>query len=146
MTNDHEHRADMKAVKVKPLVWKDTGPSFSGERLSAQTIFGVEYVCLWDDRSISWSVFIWGEWKDCGDDGGLEKAKAAAQADYERRILSALDPAPDRYQEGFEAGLEAAAEVASGAWERWNGHSGIARDVTACRDIAKRIRALREDG
>lgn len=80
-----------QVVTVKPLEWEDTSRSFSGERLSAQTIFGVEYVCLWDDRSISWSVFIWGEWKGCGDAGGLEKAKAAAQADYERRILAALD-------------------------------------------------------
>lgn len=79
------------APKIKPLVWNDTGYGYSGERYSAETILGWEYVCLWDDRAMTWSGFIAGVWKDHGDEGGLEAAKAAAQADYERRILSALE-------------------------------------------------------
>ena len=38
----------------------------------------------------------------------LDEAKAAAQADYEARILSALDPAPDRAE--WNAAIEAAAK------------------------------------
>ena len=40
----------------------------------------------------------------------LAAAKAAAQADYERRILAALDPAPDHSD--WNAAIEAAAKVA----------------------------------
>lgn len=80
-----------KGLRVKPLVWRDTSQSFTGERFSAKTIFGEEYVCLWDDCAMIWSGFIWGGWTDYGEEGGLEAAKSAAQADYERRILSALE-------------------------------------------------------
>ena len=44
-----------------------------------------------------------------GDNMGV-KCKAAAQADYEARILSALEPAPDNEQ--WNAAIEAAAKVA----------------------------------
>ncbi|WP_418459874.1 hypothetical protein ACNT8L_05805 [Brucella intermedia] len=45
---------------------------------------------------------------------GLYQSKAAAQADYEARILSALEPSAARelaLEEGFRKGLEAACEV-----------------------------------
>lgn len=40
----------------------------------------------------------------------LDEAKSAAQADYERRILAALEPAPDHSD--WNAAIEAAAKVA----------------------------------
>ena len=80
-------------VRVKPLVWEDVFP----ESMSAATPFG-EYVVETDDNGI------WGMWspeEGFGYDPVSEhtcgpSAKAAAQADYEARILAALDltPAP----------------------------------------------------
>lgn len=81
------------SVRVKPLVWKRSVSI--GEVWEADSIFG-EYICGVDNGGISYGggVPAATEWKDYQS---LKDAKAAAQADYEARILAALDvtPAPD---------------------------------------------------
>lgn len=80
--------AEMGAAKVKPLVWKK---SLEGEHLrshcekdgSAYSIIPeVNRLVVRYGPSL---IKVCGEWSD---------AKAAAQADYEARILAAIEPAP----------------------------------------------------
>ena len=76
------------AVKVKPLEWRD-----SYGVLRAETPFG--------DYKIAGKVLHHlGNPAPQSFHDSIEAAQAAAQADYERRILSALEPAPDARQEG----------------------------------------------
>lgn len=77
------------AVKVKPLVWAQIESTLPRVVFKAKTMLG-SYVA-WPD----------GRWKLHGRNAGfqtigetLETAKAAAQADYEQRILSALEHDP----------------------------------------------------
>lgn len=71
-------------VKVKPLEWKSTH-TWGGEEWQAETIFrNVTYVVN-ASREKYFCNFIHGKGFDSADD-----AKAAAQADYRRRILSAI--------------------------------------------------------
>jgi hypothetical protein len=83
-------------VRVKPLVWID----FEGKGAKAPAWNEANYMIqLWSDGRYEisasypgYSTFIEGtdRWYDT-----LDAAKAAAQADYERRIITALDtPAP----------------------------------------------------
>ena len=82
-------RAD--AVRVKPLVWEDMGDY---ER--APSCVGV--------YEVGWNGGAWAqcddpsmwEWSSGEDHRSLttSDAKAAAQADYEARIIAALEPAP----------------------------------------------------
>ncbi len=73
----------------------------------------------------------------------LEAAKAAAQADYEARILSALEPSAARelaLEEGYRQGIEAAAQKAA--------EMLVFADTTstADREIPAAIRALSSPG
>lgn len=89
---DELDRTEMDA-KVKPLEWykNRSGDSIIG--YDAKTTFGV-YSC----RYIGWGRWsLWFRERCLWDEGtvvrrtaSLEKTKAAAQADYERRILAAL--------------------------------------------------------
>jgi len=73
--------------KVKGLVWEED--SFGN--LRAETPFGAEFIQKWTETG---SGAVWFEHE--GDSyESQEAAQAAAQAAYERRILSALDlPSP----------------------------------------------------
>ena len=72
-------------VKVKPLLWRDT----RGDGTQwANTIFGLQYCA----SEKGWGFRNYPDQYPSG--GGIEKAKAAAQADYETRILSALESTP----------------------------------------------------
>ena len=79
-------------VKVKPLVWRDHRPdSFPEPAWSAQTSFGlynIEEVSASD--SPAYLVRLHAH-HFVADKDSLDEAKAAAQRDYEVRILSALD-------------------------------------------------------
>ena len=89
-------RAD--AVKVKPLVWWETASQNNhthGARC-ALCALGTYYVHVDGGRHQAWletfnsNSEIW-----CGEVcGSVDAAKAAAQADYEARILAALEPTP----------------------------------------------------
>lgn len=66
-----------------------------------------------------------------------DEAKAAAQADYERRILSALEPSPSGWNAGaFEAGAKAMREKAATLADR------LGEEHCTARYAAKKILAL----
>ena len=73
------------ARRVKPLEWRNVRGDGT---LAAFTDFGTVYTA--SERG-------WG-FRNCPDatlvSGGIEAAKAAAQADYEARVRSALEPTP----------------------------------------------------
>lgn len=87
-------RADLAAVqpaqvRVKPLVWTT--------RSGAPTAFGNYIVTCEDHDDVTvWFVLFGGKaLARCGEHRTEYAAKAAAQADYETRILAALEPQPD---------------------------------------------------
>ena len=78
-------------VRVKPLVWVDADDD---DALARAESMGQEY-------SVGYDCGAWFAYSEtwCGDVAAglptVDAAKAAAQADYEARILAALEPAPD---------------------------------------------------
>ncbi|KAB2716626.1 hypothetical protein [Brucella intermedia] len=107
------HRAALTAalphlprVGVKKLEWQQDG---AGNH-RAETPFGNEFIQKWTDtRDGNISYEHEGAYFET-----VEAAKAATQADYEARILSALEPSTSHklaLEEGFRKGLEAACEV-----------------------------------
>lgn len=95
-------------VKVKPLVWRDHRPdSFPEPAWSAQTSFGfynIEEVSASD--SPAYVVRLHAH-HFVADKDSLDEAKAAAQADYEARIKSALITTPPS-----DAGMREALDIA----------------------------------
>lgn len=71
-------------VRVKPLEWRSVGPNFV-----AETPVGEWTVEYYDDDGGGW-VAIYNDAGDVGEHATEAEAKAAAQADYEQRIRSAL--------------------------------------------------------
>ena len=144
-------------VGVKPLVWE---PSVIGKPWhSAKAPWGW-YYAQWDDETQAWFASLeMGEVEapvilSPSDVPTIDAAKAAAQADYEARILSALEPDHAREArdaqmraEGRVAGLREAAEIAGlNAWKHAGEDdysrgmdAGAAHQVKVCCDA---IRAL----
>ena len=99
--------AAMPGPAVKKLEWREA----PGQMAHTSEPFPYfKYVIVDDDRGVDWSI---------GGDGwnpveNVEAAKAAAQADYEARILSALTPTPDLASENerLRKALEMVAHVA----------------------------------
>ena len=141
-------------VKVKPLEW---GKSSIGERDKAQTVVGSYFIgdpapgsynVLFDNDQITALLTV------CPS---LEAAQAAAQADYEARILSALEPsaAQERcrdcdgyncddgcaYPEPSAARAAALEEAALVAEARKPLYTEL-QARNACAEIASSIRAL----
>lgn len=80
------------AVKVKPLDWKDGRNC----ECSAETVVGLYEVGFddgWWAQLEGGATWDWEPDRDPRSYEGPDAAKAAAQADYERRILSALQAA-----------------------------------------------------
>ena len=75
--------------RVKPLVWKDLADYFA--KAEAPLFGNIRVESYGSGFAVSWSVpgfsdaFCDGRWPT------RDAAKAAAQADYERRILAALE-------------------------------------------------------
>lgn len=81
-------------VKVKPLVWECLSSKFDGGREHFGTgVFGHWYGVK-REKNRSWRVahHIGNSVVEVGHFESLEAAKAAAQADYEARILAAIQP------------------------------------------------------
>jgi hypothetical protein len=83
-------------VRVKPLEWRDGRTDetvFSVVQhatiLGADSLTGLEYTILGPDRHGLFEVILGNKIINHGN--SEEHAKAAAQADYERRILSAIE-------------------------------------------------------
>lgn len=95
------------AVRVKPL-------DFEGN--SASTPVGLSYCTVWlgdDEWTYCCTEYPYGvDSDDMFEDE--ETAKAAAQADYKRRILAAIEPDPDARHERDLAVARAALEAATG--------------------------------
>lgn len=72
--------------RVKPLVWEDTGETWS----RCDSIAG-EYFIAGHQGSYAWSVNDDDAWHHGEHVESMEAAKAAAQADYDARILGALE-------------------------------------------------------
>ena len=81
------------AVKVKALVWEEARFSSRWERFVSNTLIGVYEALEWSNGEYGWSRP--GKYRDdIGEEflaTSISEAKAAAQADYERRILSAIE-------------------------------------------------------
>jgi hypothetical protein len=126
-------------VRVKPLVWEGDGFWSSGPNEGwmeeADTPFGWGYSIEFG-RIGNFKVCSTFDWSQDGFEAP-DAAKAAAQADYEARILAALEPAPV-YLDGWNDALEAAAKVAL----RHFGSEPTDAQMHAVCDIAAAIRAL----
>ena len=86
----------------------------------------------------------WGSRVQVAKCVSLEDAKAAAQADYEARILSTLEPAPDQGE--WNAAIEAAARAVmnmQGRFPMGTPQANAAHDVAIVR-LTEIIRALKK--
>ncbi len=82
-------RKDLAALAVKPLEWY---PSPDDDTDFCADALGVTYVVDCDlDGLCSWGFFRKVGREEFDGDWSIDDAKAAAQADYEQRILSALE-------------------------------------------------------
>lgn len=89
-----------QAVKVKPLVWErdpeELGEDWFWRAEAGPFVYEVGEeetgVCWWQEDAVT-GISI------CRADGDIEAAKSAAQADYEARIMAALDVQPITVQE-----------------------------------------------
>ncbi len=82
------------AVRAKELPWKDTGDSDQGRNSYAQTRIG-RYEAF-EMRLLKETIYGWSRGHGDEKADSFEAAKAAAQADFEARILSALEPSAAR--------------------------------------------------
>lgn len=77
----------MSKIKVRPLKWEQIGPQFP---YTAKSIVGRYQVWDFDGKDAHFSAPGDDFGKSCGG-GDIDAGKAAAQADYEARILSAIE-------------------------------------------------------
>jgi hypothetical protein len=80
---------------IKPLEWEEGAPGTYKQ--IAESPFG--HYSVWEINGTA----CWSPWKSGSGaivDGGLVEAKAAAQADYEQRIMSALSTPPQPEAQG----------------------------------------------
>lgn len=107
-----------QGMRVKPLEWS----FFDASTWWAETVGGLYRINERGDGAVilAKDADIMRYIDDNGDDWGgwpsIDHAKAAAQADYERRILSAIEPAPTTAQQAAEVLLEVMAGDVE--WER----------------------------
>lgn len=107
--------AEKMVVKVKPLFWQHDA-SFCGQDCSySDTAFGAWMLTQYEARGNAWA-----HTDPCGEDTyedwpTRDEAQTAAQADYERRILTAVEAVPAS-QIRAEALREAAALVDAGTF------------------------------
>lgn len=90
----------LDAVRVKPLEWEESEGNFPSQRVWSFDALKWMWIVQNDGGNFVWCEDVTPSWAPASNVRGvfptLEAAKAAAQADYEARILSALAlPAPD---------------------------------------------------
>lgn len=80
------------AMGVKPLEWREKGVDYFADTSVGQYCVGLVHTRF---RAVLRAI-VDGQWADIDvwSGGGVEAAKAAAQADYEARIRSALTTSP----------------------------------------------------
>ncbi len=106
----------LPGVGVKKLAW--IRPPLSDTLSRCDTDFGTYRTWTHDEANGKWFWSVEGGGDEAnGEALNEEAAKAAAQADYDARILSALEPSAARklaLEEAFKAGAEWADECGSG--------------------------------
>lgn len=114
-------------VGVKPLVWKETYEKVPKSAWASHTGFGRWFIVI-EFLGMNHAVYRLHE----VDYPTLDAAKAAAQADYEQRILAALEPvaAPDPAAIR-EAALEEAAKVAERYTDCCQSCAGVGTQILA---------------
>lgn len=143
-------RADLAAtflqgVKVKALAWTQKAPPAHDHEPFVYWADGIGGHYRAERDGVLWYAHDAFHWKQFGSQ---KEAKAAAQADYEARILSAIEPAPSPRAQA----LEEAAQVADKGNTGWlkkrdvTANKKEARDyetmAIACSHVAAAIRAL----
>lgn len=96
--SEKRNPAPVTNLVVKPLEWKETEEG-TGRYASAKTLIGgydVFHLPI-TVRGEHRDMFGWsGHWMNADQkSGSFEEAKDAAQADYERRVLSCLTQPPE---------------------------------------------------
>jgi len=76
-------------IKVKPLEWENP-TRLSNGCYAAKTFFGDYYVAQQDGLWYAGNEEIRFDWECEYDTNTLDAAKAAAEADYQKRILSCI--------------------------------------------------------
>lgn len=118
MTNQTEKPATLPTapkpaeVRVKGLEWR---PHHSRPGIIVADLFPGEY---WAWELAGYGYWSWGSLTGREVPGGIEAAKAAVQADHERRSLSALDPSSSGCGAGAEAKIK---ETLMASREFWDG-------------------------
>ena len=108
-------RACKGRVRVKALEWLDRNNKERPVRFITNSKCGFYQITEWLDGSGHVMCFLTPfarpqrVWDAPTCAGGAGPLKAAAQADYEARILSALEPAPDHAE--WNAAIDAAADL-----------------------------------
>ena len=77
-------RAKPTGVRVRALEWRESGFEQDADLVDTTEAYQIQEGIFWYGSQVNGTP--------CGDN---EAAKAAAQADYEARVLAALDHAPD---------------------------------------------------
>lgn len=142
----------MSGVKVRQLEWVDRHYKDGSINCRAKTAFGqyeVYYFKMSDRDVFGWDCIVLNI-KDM-EAASVEAAKAAAQADYEKRILSAIEPSSAReqaleeavnlcseYAQSFEKGL---CHYGSADKDKWR----LAQEahISAGNKLATALRALK---
>jgi hypothetical protein len=136
------------AGKVKPLEWGAySNPVFAGPDIALARVDGI-VTCFYQVQRDPWGpgymAYAYPEHgSECWNSKGhptLEAAKAAAQADYEARILSALSPTPSP-----DAVVKAALERAAGDAKGRILTLSDGFSLRTANDVADTIRALAND-
>ena len=134
-------------VMLKPLHWEDADEGFCTKWKAAA--LGGHYELVWFEDKQGFSVnfswgrplsfwFIQGEPDEYGPTGPksfttLDQAKAAAQADYEARILSALEPTTPSPEAIVLAELVEGLRAAAEALDDYSPLTGNSIETTASR-------------
>ena len=132
------------AVKVKPLVWFEVYRARVGGKYTADG-----YTIMWIEGV--WLLSFAGESRSAWRFTDLDAAKAAAQADYEARIMAALDVQPLTVQDAARLPeIVALIDAVNGLMEVfpdpcWHDHHGKCQEHFIEDDcsVAKTIAALR---
>ena len=139
------------AVRVRPLVWAEVCERRSDEDPREEHTGGYEADCGFGAYVIDigfgsdcyyWSVMSPDQFDIGSDFDNPEAAKAAAQADYDARILAAIQPDPEARQADLAKAWTMGRDAAAGRYSAGGGLQGDYPMWDFFGDAEKAIRAL----